>query len=58
MASYKYTGEVAIELPSLVLTVKPGDTFDGPDGLNADNIIPVTKKVTPAKSDSDASTGA
>jgi hypothetical protein len=49
MATYKYTGDVALELPSLVLTVNPGDTFEAPDGLVADKIAPVTK-VTPAKS--------
>jgi hypothetical protein len=49
MASYTYTGDVVLEFPTLVLTVKPGDTFDAPDGFVAANVAPATgKKAAPA----------
>ena len=47
MAKYTYTGEVTLELPTLALTVNPGDTFEAPDGLIADNIIPAKAKPSP-----------
>lgn len=60
MATYKYTGEVPLDFPTLVLTVKPNDTFEAPEGLISDNIVSVsTKSATPAKSDlADTTVGA
>ena len=40
MASYTYTGDTVLEFPTLVLTVKPGDTFDAPDDFVAPNVAP------------------
>jgi hypothetical protein len=40
MASYTYTGDTVREFPTLVLTVNPGDTFDGPDDLIAADVVP------------------
>lgn len=48
MASYTYTGDVVLEFPTLVLTVKPGDTFDAPDDFVAPNVAPATKKAAAA----------
>lgn len=49
MASYTYTGETVREFPTLVLTVSPGDTFEGPDDLVAADVIPAgaSKKADP-----------
>jgi len=47
MAKYQYTGSGEREFPTLVVTVKTGDTFDAPDGLVAADVVPVGK-VTPA----------
>ena len=55
MAKYTYTGEVTLELPTLALTVNPGDTFEAPDGLIADNIIPAKQS---AKTSPDTTQGA
>ena len=35
MAKYLYNGEVERSFPSLGITVKKGDTFEGPEGLKA-----------------------
>ena len=49
MATYIYNGSDEREFPTLVLTVKPGDTFDAPDGLDvADVSLASGKKATPA----------
>ena len=55
MATYKYNGEVGLEIPSLTLALKPGDTFEAPDGLNIDKISPVGK-TTPVKSSASSDT--
>jgi len=38
MASYTFTGDSVREFPTLVLTVKPGDTFDAPDNFVAADV--------------------
>jgi hypothetical protein len=35
MVKYEYTGEEGREFPSVPITVKKGDTFEGPEGLVA-----------------------
>lgn len=35
MAKYQYNGDEERSFPTLGITVKKGDTFDGPEGLNA-----------------------
>lgn len=35
MAKYQYNGDEERSFPSLGITVKKGDTFEGPDGLRA-----------------------
>jgi hypothetical protein len=64
MASYTYTGEAVREFPTLVLTVKPGDTFEAPADFVAADVTPAaTKKAvstaapTPSAS-SDSTAGA
>jgi len=48
MATYIYNGSDEREFPTLVLTVKPGDTFDAPDGLDVTDVsLASSKKVTP-----------
>jgi hypothetical protein len=42
MASYTYTGNGDREFPTLVLTVKPGDTFDAPADFVAADVTPAT----------------
>lgn len=46
MATYTYNGDQELVLPTLGLTVKKGDTFEGPEGLN---IAGVSKATTPKK---------
>jgi len=49
MATYIYNGSEEREFPTLVLTVKPGDTFDAPDGLDVPDVsLASAKKATPA----------
>ena len=51
MASYIYNGDADLVFPTLfdangnVLVVKPGDTFDGPDGLSADGVSVATANI-------------
>lgn len=35
MPRYEYNGEVERSFPTLGITVKKGDSFDGPEGLTA-----------------------
>ena len=42
MASYTYTGDGDREFPTLVLTVKPGDTFEAPADFTAADVTPAT----------------
>ena len=35
MAKYQYNGDVERSFPTLGVTVKKGDTFEGPEGLTA-----------------------
>jgi hypothetical protein len=70
MATYIYNGSDEREFPTLVLTVKPGDTFDAPDGLDVADVslasgkksapvVPVAPVDTPAPSaPSDSTVGA
>jgi len=46
MASYTYTGDAVREFPTLVLTVKPGDTFDAPADFTAADVVPASGKKT------------
>jgi len=57
MAKYQYTGSGEREFPTLVLTVKNGDTFDAPDGLVAADVS-VAGKVTSAAAPAVDSTSA
>jgi hypothetical protein len=56
MATYQYNGDDVREFPTLVLTVKPGDTFDAPDGLIAPDVALASapKKTTPTPTPSAA----
>jgi len=57
MAKYKYDGESELYFSGLGLTVQPGDTFEGPDGLSAFGLTVVTtSKTTPAPSESESET--
>jgi hypothetical protein len=49
MATYQYNGDEVREFPTLVLTVKPGDTFDSSDEIiSADvTLASAPKKTTP-----------
>lgn len=49
MARYVYNGEIDHVFPTLGLTVKQGDSFDGPDGLVAQGLSYVSSgKTAPA----------
>jgi hypothetical protein len=60
MATFQYTGSSEREFPTLVLTVKPGDTFDAPaDFVAADVTAASAKKLTtPPSAPSDTTQGA
>jgi hypothetical protein len=65
MASYTYTGTEVREFPTLVLTVNPGDTFEGPDDLISADVVPAgsSKKAAPvaapqSSASSDSTAGA
>jgi len=64
MASYTYTGDAVREFPTLVLTVKPGDTFDAPADFVAADVAPAaSKKAAPvaapqSSASSDSTAGA
>ena len=60
MATYLYSGDDVREFPTLGLTVKPGDTFDAPDGVIAANVSTASapKKTTPSSAPSDSTVGA
>lgn len=50
MAKYQYNGDVERIFPALGITVKKGDTFEGPEGLNAPGISLVSSaKSAPAE---------
>lgn len=44
MATYIYNGEGDREFPTLVLTLKSGDTFEAPDGFEASDVSLSNKK--------------
>ena len=49
MTKYKYDGDEVLIFPSLGLTVKKGDTFDGPDGIAVAGVtIDGKGKIAPA----------
>jgi hypothetical protein len=49
MPRYEYKGEGERTFPSLGITVKKGDSFDGPDGLKAPGLsLASTAKTAPA----------
>ena len=56
MASYKNTGDQVLEFPTLVLAVKPGETFEAPDNLVAEGVVAVN--AAPKKSAAPAPTAA
>jgi len=47
MATFQYTGSSEREFPTLVLTVKPGDTFDAPADFVAADVIAASAKKAP-----------
>lgn len=50
MAFYRYEGEEELVFPSLGVTVKNGDEFEGPDGLTLNKLVVVdTKKPKTSK---------
>jgi len=56
MATYQFTGDQETIFPSLGVMVKPGDTFDAPDGIVASNLtLASSKKTTPVPTPSSAS---
>lgn len=49
MANYQYNGEVERSFPTLGITAKKGDTFEGPEGLKAPGLSLVSSaKSAPA----------
>lgn len=46
MAKYEYNGEGELVLPTLGVTVKKGDVFDGPEGLTVAGVAPVSGKAS------------
>ena len=71
MAKYQYHGDDERSFPTLGITVKKGDTFDGPEGLNAPGlsldssaksapaaVAPKEKETTKPSASSDTSAGA
>ena len=44
MATYKYNGEEVLVFPTVPITVKNGDTFEGPDGLEYEGLTIVDGK--------------
>ena len=49
MPRYEYKGEVPRTFPTLGITVKNGDSFDGPEGLKAQGLSLVSSaKTAPA----------
>jgi len=46
MAFYRYEGEEELVFPSLGVTVKNGDEFEGPDGLTINKLVVVDTKKT------------
>ena len=44
MPKYQYNGDSELEFPTLGITVKQGDQFDGPDGITADGVAVVADK--------------
>jgi hypothetical protein len=50
MAFYRYEGEEELVFPTLGVTVKNGDEFEGPDGLTINKLVIVdTKKPKTSK---------
>lgn len=50
MAKYQYTGDVERAFPALGITVKKGDTFEGPEGLVAPGLsLASSAKSAPAE---------
>lgn len=50
MAKYQYNGDVERTFPALGVTVKKGDTFEGPEGLSAPGLSLVSSaKSAPAE---------
>lgn len=51
MPKYEYNGEIERSFPTLGITVKKGDSFDGPDGLVAPGLsLASSAKSAPAAS--------
>ena len=51
MPRYEYNGEVERSFPTLGITVKKGDSFDGPEGLTAPGLsLASSAKSEPAAS--------
>jgi len=49
VAKYQYTGDDERSFPTLGITAKKGDTFEGPEGLNAPGLSLVSSaKSAPA----------
>lgn len=51
MPKYEYNGEVELVFPTLGITAKKGDSFDGPEGLTAQGLsLASSAKTAPAVS--------
>ena len=51
MPRYEYNGEIEMVFPTLGITAKKGDSFDGPEGLMAQGLsIASSAKTAPAVS--------
>lgn len=49
MPKYEYQGDVERSFPTLGITAKKGDSFDGPDGLTAPGLSKISSgKTAPA----------
>jgi hypothetical protein len=46
MAFYRYEGEEELVFPTLGVTVKNGDEFEGPEGLTINKLVVVDTKKT------------
>lgn len=44
LATYEYKGDGVLEFPTLGISVKKGDQFDGPDGITVAGVSVVSAK--------------
>lgn len=48
MVTYEYIGEQELVIPSVPITVKQGDKFEAPEGLNVPGLKVIDSKTAPA----------